>query len=125
MKLKDINLLWIFLFAVAFALAYFFIVTSFFQGGQNAKFFDDVPDLLIFIVAFILFVYSQRLKNRKARKLLFLGTGFICLQRLMEIPLQEYQVIIGILPVVYWILPILMEFFGIFLILFGFKEVIK
>lgn len=123
--LSEIKLRYFFIFSLAFMIAYFFIITSFFQGWKNAKFFDAVPDLLILIVAFVLFGYAFKLKNISARKYIVLGAGCICLQRLMEIPLQEYQAIVGVLPVSYWISSILLESFGVFSLFFGFKEVIK
>lgn len=125
MKLRNINMLWVFLFAVAFATVYFFVATSFFQGWQKAKFFDDIPDLLIFILMFTIFIYAFRLKKSSAKKYIILGTGLICLQRLVEIPLQEYQAIVGVLSVIFWILPIILWLSGISLLFLGFKEVIK
>jgi len=120
--LSKIRIRYFFIFSLIFAIVYFFIVTSFFQGWQNAKLFDDIFDLLIFIAAFVLWAHSLRTKNIKARNSLAWGSALLCLQRLMEIPLQEYQLMFSVLGVQYWLLPILLGFLGIFLILFGFKK---
>lgn len=113
------------LLAIIFTIAYFLIITSFFQGWQNAKLFDDVPDLLILIAAFIIFIYAFRLKNIEARQYMALGAGFICLQRLIEVPLQEYQAMTGILDPLYWIPVTIIGFLGFLFLLLSFKKIIK
>lgn len=110
------------IFAILFATAYFFIVTSFFQGWQNAKFFDAIPDLLIFIVAFMILIYGIRLKNGRAKPFILWGGGLICLRRLLDVPFQEYQEIVGLLNVFIWWPILIFEFAGLILLLIGYRR---
>jgi len=123
--LTNLKLRYFFLFATLFAVGYFFLVTSFFQGWQNAKLFDDIPDLLIFIVGFMIFAYGLKIKKTKARNFIILGGLLISLQKLIEIPLQEYQAVAGILNTIYWIPTLTIAILGFLFLLIGFKEALK
>ena len=129
LKLKDFfikfKLLHSILFALIFAIFYFFVSTLFFNGWQNAKFYDDIPDLLVIIVSFMTLIYSFRIDKFKPRNFIQFGSLFILLQRLLEIPLQEYQAIAGTLSLFIWIPVIFLGYLGILFILLGFKEVVK
>src|SRR3989339_92007 len=114
-----------FLIVLIFAIFYFFISASFFNGWQNAKFYDDIPDLLVIIVSFIILIYSFRIDKFKSRNFIQFGSLFLLLQRLLEIPLQEYQAIVGTLSLFIWIPVIFLGYLGILFILLGFKEVVK
>ena len=119
----DLELKYYFLFALVFAIGYFFLVTSLFQGWQNAKLFDDIPDLLIFVLGFMFFAFGLKIKNMKSRKFIILGGLLICFRRLLDIPFQEYQEIIGhILSLVFWVPVFLAEFSGFVLLLIGFRR---
>ena len=112
-----------FLFAAIFITAYFFIVTSFFQGWQNAKLFDDIPDMLIFIVGFMIFAVGLKIKNMKARGFIVLGGLLICFRRMFDIPFQEYQVIVGhLLTPLLWVPVLIAEFTGFLLLLMGYRR---
>ena len=122
--ISRINLFWFILMSSIFAISYFFIVTSFFQGWQNAKFFDDIPDLMIFIMGFLLAVYSLKIKNERAGVFVFFGGIFIALERLIEIPFQEYQVSIGsTLNPFIWLPIVSFGFLGYLLLLIGFGRI--
>ena len=108
--------------SVVLAAAYFFLVTSLFRGWQNAKLFDAVPDLAIFVIGFSLLAYSFSLRNRAERRYLASGAALICLQRLLEIPLQEYQAIVGTLGPAYWAPPMIIGFAGLVLVMRAFEE---
>ena len=113
------------LFALIFAVGYFFLITSFFQGWQNARLLDVVPDLIFFIIAFIIFGCAFRyMKNERSRKFLAGGAGLLCLVKLYEIPLQELQAIRTISPFL-WYPSMIITVLGFLLILSSFKEVIK
>ncbi len=122
--LSKIKIRYFFLFGLIFAIGYFFLITSFFQGWQNAKFFDAIPDLIFFIIAFVVLGYAFKFKN-KARRFLVWGAGLLCVTRLIEVPIQEYQVIVGTLGLIYWLPPFFLTFFGFLLVLSAFKEVVK
>ena len=113
--------------SIFLAIAYFFFVTSFFQGWQNSKLFDAVPDLMIFVLMFSFFIYAFRIKEKRKRLYLLLGTGAISLARLIEIPLQEYQVIVGSqgLPSIFWTPTILLNLVGLLLLLLLFGRLRK
>ncbi len=119
----NLRLVYYLLFALIFAVGYFFIVTSFFQGWQNARLLDAVPDLIFFIIAFSIFAYAFKLKN-KARKLLVWGAGLLCLVKVYEIPLQELQAIETISPFL-WYPSMIISVLSFLLILVFFKEVLK
>ena len=108
-----------------FSIVYFFAATSFFQGWKKAKFFDDVPDLIFFTVAFGVFGSSFKLKDLKTRRLLAWGAGLLCVARLVEVPMQEYQAIVGTLGFGYWLFPFFLTFFGFVFSLFALRKVIK
>jgi len=110
-------------FGSIFAVAYLFIVTSFFQGWQNAKFFDDIPDLFIFIVGLLFIFYSLKKCPKELCGFVFFGGLLIALGRLLEIPLQEYQEMVGhVLSWKIWILILFMNFLGYLFLLMGFRR---
>ena len=104
--------------AFCISIVYFFAVTSFFQGWQHAKWFDAVPDLVTFIIASALAAYALHLSGR-ARLRITLGSACIGIQSLIELPLQEYQEIVGVLGAGYWVPLTALEGIGFFLLLFG------
>jgi uncharacterized membrane protein YagU involved in acid resistance len=123
MFFKNLKLIYLFLFSLIFAIGYFFLVTSFFQGWENAKLFDDIPDLLIFIVGFMIFAYGLKIKNKKTRNLIMNGGLLICLRRLLDVPFQEYQVILGhILTPFIWAPILILELVGLLLLITGFRR---
>lgn len=94
--LSKIKLKKYFIFGLVFAILYFLVITAVFNGINNALFFDDVPDLLIFLICFLIFGYSFRVKLI-GQKLLSFGSFFICIEKLLEIVVQEYESFIGVL----------------------------
>lgn len=123
--MSNIPLYFYFIFAIIFAVIYFFAVASFFQGWQNAKFFDDLPDLIFFVISFVLFGISFRLKNYFARSNIAIGAVFLCIWKLAEVVLQEYQAVIGILGPEIWFLALINYFIGFSFLFAGFKEEIQ
>jgi hypothetical protein len=71
--------------------AYFFVVTSFFQGWQKAKFFDDAPDLVFATVSITLLFHVLRTKRSPGDKNLIIGLSLVSLDKLIEVVLQEAQ----------------------------------
>jgi len=117
----NLKLRYYFLFALIFAVGYFFLVTSFFQGWQNAKLFDDIPDMFVFVVGFIIFAMGLKIRNMKAKYFIMYGGLLICLRRLFDIPLQEYQLLTGNTLLI-WVLVLAMELVGFLLLLIGFRR---
>jgi hypothetical protein len=111
-----------FIISLIFAFAYFFIVTAFFQGWEQAKLFDATPDIIFIIIALNLMFYGFKLRKGLARGHLVRGALLLTLQKLIEIPLQEYQAIVGTLDVVHWVPSMLLGIVGFFSILLAFKE---
>jgi len=107
--------------------AYFFIVTSFFRGWQNAKFFDDVPDMVFLVVSLTFLYYAFGFKRSPAKKWLILGISLLVLVKLIEIPLQELQALTpGVsLEVIFWMPPIIMFGLGFLCILQYLGERVK
>lgn len=119
----NLNLGYYLLFAVIFAAAYLFVVTSFFQGLQNAKLFDDILDMLVFVVGFMIFVVGLKMSNMKAKHYIIYGGLLICLRRLFDIPFQEWQVIAGHLLTPYlWVPVLIVEYTGFLLLLIGYRR---
>jgi len=79
------------LLVAALLVAYFFVVTSFFQGWQNAKFFDDLPDLVFATVSITLLFHVLRTKRSPGDKNLTIGLSLVSLDKLIEVVLQEAQ----------------------------------
>jgi hypothetical protein len=119
--LKDLKLRYAFLFALFFAAGYLFIVTSLFQGFQNAKLFDDIPDMLVFVVGFMIFIVGLKIRNMKVRHFILYGGLLICLRRMFDIPLQEYQLLTGNTLII-WVPVLAMELMGFLLILIGYRR---
>lgn len=115
---------YVFSLSVIFAVVYFFVITSFFQGWQNALFYDDIPDL-IFITFTLAGLYRAfKLGKESIKKPIILGLSLLLVAKLVEIPLQELQAL-GLVPPVFWYPIMMMLFLGFLLILFSFKEAIK
>jgi len=110
-------------FGFIFAVVYFLIVTSFFQGWQNAKFFDDIPDLFIFMAGLLFIFYSLKKCPKEICEFVFFGGLFIAFGRLLEIPLQEYQEMVGhIVSWKIWIPVVFLTFLGYLFLLLGFRR---
>lgn len=122
--LSKIKIRCFFIFALVFSIAYFFTVVSFFQGWRNAKFSDDIPDLIFFVISFIIFGSAFKLKDLIARRFLAWGAGLLCLVKLSEIPLQELQAIRTVSPFL-WYPSMIISVLGFLFILVFFKEVVK
>jgi hypothetical protein len=92
------------LLVVALLVAYFFLVTSFFQGWQKAKFFDDLPDLVFATVSITLLFHVLRMKRSPGDMNLIIGLSLVSLTKLIEIPLQELQALTPgkSLEVIFW-----------------------
>lgn len=119
-SLSRVNMFVVFILGIVVAIVWFFLITSFFQGWENAKFFDDIPDLFVFVVAFGIVFYSLKIKDSFKRKMFFIGGLLICIRRLSDVLLQEYQEVVGqLLPFYYWSPVLIMEFSGFLLLLIG------
>ena len=119
----NLKLRYYFLFALIFVIVYFFLITSFFQGWQNAKLFKDIPDLFIFIAGFMIFACGLKINNLKARNFIIFGGLLICFRRIIDVPLQEWQGVLGIiLPPQYWVPVLVVEFTGFLFLLIGFRR---
>lgn len=111
------------LFAIVFAAMYLFIITSFFQGIQNAKLFDAVPDMLAFVVGVMFFAIGVKIRDVRVRYFIMYGGLLICIRRLFDIPFQEYQVIVGhLLTPWLWVPVLIAEFMGFLLLFIGYRR---
>ncbi len=108
--------------ALVFCTVYLGIVTFFFQGLGKAKYFDDIPDMAIVVAGIVLFLAVYVRREVKARDLLLPGAFLIILERLIEIPMQEYQVLYGPIHPLWWIMNLLIFSTGIFLLLLAVKK---
>ena len=118
----NLKLRYIILFAAAFCLGYFFLVTSFFQGWRNAAFYDEISDLLAVFVLILLLFYGLKLKNNPAKLLVSFGSLLAILDKLVQIILEEYIFAFGVISAFYWIPGAIVGFIGFILIFFGFKK---
>jgi hypothetical protein len=102
-------------------------VTSFFQGWQKAKFFDDVPDLVFATVSITLLFYVLRMKRSPGDMNLIIGLSLVSLDKLIEVVLQELQALTPdeSLEVVLWAPPIIMLGLGFLFIVQYFGERVK
>ena len=115
------------LLVAALMIVYFFVVTSFFQGWQNAKFFDDAPDLVFATVSITLLFYVLRMKRSPGDMNLIIGLSLVSLDKLIEVVLQELQALTPgeSLEVVLWAPPIIMLGLGFLFIVQYFGERVK
>lgn len=114
--------LWYYLlFAIIFAVIYSFIVTLFFQGWLDAKLFDVIPDMLVFVVGFMIFAVGLKIKKIGVRGYVIFGGGLILLGRMSMILVKEYQFVSGGHFLSFLWIPILVaEFLGFVLLLIGY-----
>jgi hypothetical protein len=114
------------IFGIFFLITYFFLITSFFGGAQNAKLYDDIPDLAIALVAFLIMVSSYRFKDKLKQRDIFIGGLFLFLCRMIQVIFQEYQLFHGVLvSSVYWIFLGILELTGMIFLLVGYGRNIK
>jgi len=121
----NLKLRYYFLFALIFTMGCFFLITSFFQGWQNAAFHNEISDLFATFVLILFFFYGFKLKSQPAKKLIISGSVLSIISKLTQIILEEYILKFGVIPISYWIPGTIISFIGLFLIFFGFKEVAK
>lgn len=100
---------------------YLGFVTIFFQGFGKAKYFDDIPDVLIITLNLTILI-TVLMRHRIRSKLLILGLLLIIVERLIEIPLQEYQLIQGKSPLEIWIGVDFIFFIGVLFLLMEFTK---
>ena len=126
-KISKVSILATVLLTAALLTAYFFLVTSFFQGWQNAKFFDDVPDLVFLVVSLTFLYYAVGFRRSLARKWLILGISLVSLAKLIEIPLQELQALTPSkgLEVIFWMPSMIMFGLGFLFILKYFGDRVR
>jgi hypothetical protein len=116
------KLLWLVTFSV-FLVAYFFYITHLFSGYKHAKIFDDIPDLLIALVAFMILLQAVGSPDKKSKRLLVAGSIFVIVNKLLQVPVQEFQNMNHVIvPLYVWFIVDINLFIGIPLILIGFKE---
>jgi len=108
--------------ALVLCTAYLGIVTLFFQGLGKAKYFDDIPDMAVAACGIVLFLTVYARREVKARNLFLSGAFLFILERLIEIPMQEYQVLHGSLQPLWWMPTLLIYSSGIFLLLLAVKK---
>jgi len=115
------------LLVAALMIVYFFVVTSFFQGWQNAKFFDDAPDLVFATVSITLLCYVLCMKRSPGDKNLIIGLSLVSLTKLIEIPLQELQALTPSkgLEVIFWMPSMIMFGLGFLFILKYFGDRVR
>jgi len=108
--------------AIVFAALYLGTVTLFFQGPGKVKYFDDIPDIAVVACGIVLFLTVYARHGAKARNLFLPGSFLLVLERLIEIPMQEYQVLHGTLQPLWWMMTLLIYSSGIFLLLLAIKK---
>jgi len=116
---------YIILFSLFFSIAYFFLITSFFQGWNNAAFYNDIPDLFTITILVIMFFYGFKLKNNYSKNKITQGSLLAVSDKLIQIVLQEYNYKFGLVSDYFWIPGAILSFFGLLLIFYGFKKEIK
>lgn len=119
-----LKLRYVLLISLIFVLSYFFIVNSFFQGGEQTAFYDP-SDLIIVFSLIILLHYAFKLNKYAARAFIVPGIIILIVGRLFEIVLEKYIFTVGFVSSFYWIPISVLGYIGLILLLFGFREVIE
>jgi hypothetical protein len=71
----------------------------------------------------MIFVYGMKIKNMNGRSFIIFGGLLICLRRLLDVPGQEWQEVLGfVLPPQYWVPVLAAEFIGYILLLIGYRR---
>lgn len=97
------------------------VAAQFFSGNWHfIKWYDDLPDAIIFATTVTLLVYVIRnaVPNHR-RGLLIFGLSLLALERLIQIPLQEYGEAIAPAGDIFWIYAYGVGFTGLILIFLG------
>ncbi|MBN2454446.1 hypothetical protein JXB11_02775 [Candidatus Woesearchaeota archaeon] len=111
--------------ALAFLIAYFFLVTLFFQGWMKPAVYDEISDLSTTFVLILLFFYGFKLKSLSARLFIILGSSLAILDKLVQVVLEEYINTFGYISAFYWVPGAVIGFAGLILIFLGSKEELK
>jgi hypothetical protein len=114
----NLKLRYFFLFAIVFAIGYFFLINLFFDRIIYSLILSG---LLSFILGFLMFSSGFKLKHLKSRKYLFLGAGAIVIYHLVHIPMEQYFNLVKPFNVFYWTPAIILYALG-FLSLLNFLE---
>jgi len=117
LSLKNIIIL-----SIILTVIYFFIITPFFQGWQNAAFYNDIPDLFATVILLILFFHGFKFKNISSQKLILFGSSMAIFDKLIQIILEEYNYKFGLISTYFWLPGTTIGFIGLFLIFYGFKK---
>lgn len=104
------------------SITYLFVVTLFFQGFGKAKYFDAIPDTLIITLGLTLLLTTISQQRQQPKRLFVLGSCVVILERLIEIPLQEYQLIQGNPIHIAWIAADFIFLIGLLILLMGFTK---
>lgn len=107
--------------AIVFSMLYLVAVISLVGNWQRPALFDDIPDLIIFVIALGIFFKARNLHRTAAQKYLMVGALVVASQRLLRIPIQELDFVGVSLPYL-WIAVWILYFVGVFLIMMGFKR---
>lgn len=106
--------------ASVFAGIYLAVILTLVGNWSRPALYDDIPDLIIFAIAVVVFFRTRGLKGSYVKYIL-IGSFIVAIQRLLRIPLQELQHVGLNLPVL-WFFLWAAYFIGIVLILMGFKK---
>ncbi|MDD5012333.1 MAG: hypothetical protein PHQ66_01655 [Candidatus Nanoarchaeia archaeon] len=109
--------------SIILILAYFFVVTSFFRGWQNAKLFDDIPDMIFALISLFVLCFSFKIEDKITKRYFMTGAIILAITKLAEIPMQEYQAMTGVaLDFLYWAIIVFFKFVGFLCLLYGFRR---
>lgn len=121
------EILLIFLIALLGAVLYLVFWAQFFSGRwYGVKWYDCLPDALIFAVAATFVIYAIRIVQiERARHFLIAGFSLLAFERLLQIPLQEYGEAIAPAGDLFWVYAYLVGFVGLGCVLFGAAHIIR
>jgi len=92
---------------------------------EQSKLFDSIPDFIYLFLILCLINFSKKVKNSGSKFFLGMGGKILLTGILMELFLQEYQVIKGVLSLDFWIPSMILTFGGLLLIFFGYLGGVK
>ena len=121
-KSKNLKLFGYMIFFIFFIFFYVRNFCFFLEGCFNLKLYDLIPDIIFLFIALFLLGFSFRIDG-DCRNYFVFGFLFLGLQKIIEIPFQEYQNIIGSINFFVWLPSLFLSFFGYVLLLKGFSGV--
>ncbi len=124
MKLEKRDLAFGFLFAIIFAIVYYFFMVFLFGWKQIFNHYMIFPNLICMTIAIIIFIYTFKLTSSPMKKFAIYGSSFLIIGELIKIFLREYDKI-SFFNDFYWVITGIIINSGFLFLLASFRRGVK